>query len=104
MTADQERLALSRLFHRFGFGPTPQQFEKALTAGFENIKKSFLLKPSATEITKDVAPLVVDDIGPRPTPGTFANTEYAIKQRGQIREITLWWLDQMATSDYQLNE
>ena len=104
ISADQERLALSRLFHRFGFGPTPQQFEAAVAAGFENTKKTFLIKPSAEQITKDVAPLVVDDIGPRPTPGTFANTEYAIKQRGQIKEITLWWLDQMATSEYQLNE
>ena len=104
LTADQERLAISRLFHRFGFGPTPQQFERALAAGFENTKKSFLIKPSAADNAKDVAPLVVDDIGPRPTPGTFANTEYAIKQRAQIKEMTLWWLDQMATSEYQLNE
>jgi uncharacterized protein (DUF1800 family) len=104
LTADQERLAISRLFHRFGFGPTPQQFEKAVAAGFEKTKENFLIKPSADQITKDVAPLVVEDIGPRPTPGTFANTEYALKQRSQIKEITLWWLDQMATSEYQLNE
>lgn len=104
LTADQERLALSRLFHRFGFGPTPHQFERALSAGFEATAKSFLVKPTVSEIASDLEPIVVEDLGNRPTPGTFDSTEYALKVRAQIKELSLWWLDQMVTSDYQLNE
>jgi uncharacterized protein (DUF1800 family) len=104
MSAEQERLALSRLFHRFGFGPKPGEFERAVKNGFEVTKKSFLVKPTVEQITADLPLIAIDDIGPRPTPGTFANTEYQIKQRTQIKEMTLWWLDQMVTTDYSLNE
>jgi uncharacterized protein (DUF1800 family) len=104
MSAEQERLALSRLFHRFGFGPKPGEFERAVKSGFEVTKKNFLTKPSIEQLGMDLAPITVDNLGPRPTPGTFANTEYQIKQRSQIKEMTLWWLDQMVTTDYSLNE
>ena len=104
MSAEQERLALSRLFHRYGFGPKPGEFEKAVKNGFEVTKKSFLIKPTVEQLGVDIAPITIDDLGPRPTPGTFANTEYQIKQRTQIKEMTLWWLDQMVTTDYSLNE
>jgi uncharacterized protein (DUF1800 family) len=100
----QDRLALSRLFHRFGFGPKPGEFEEALRNGFEVTKKRFLYIPNSNEINRDVAPLTIDDLGQRPTPGTFANTEYALKIRSQIKEMALWWLDQMVTTDYSLNE
>jgi uncharacterized protein (DUF1800 family) len=100
----EDRLALSRLFHRFGFGPKPGEFEEALRNGFEATKKRFLYIPNLNEINQDVAPLVIDDLGQRPAPGTFANTEYSLKIRSQIREVTLWWLDQMVTTDYSLNE
>jgi uncharacterized protein (DUF1800 family) len=104
LSADQERLAISRLFHRYGVGPKPGEFERAVKSGFEATKTSFLTRPTATEINADLIPITIDDLGPRPTPGTFANTEYQIKQRAQIKEMTLWWLDQMVTTDYPLNE
>lgn len=104
LSADQERLAISRLFHRFGFGAKPGEFESAIKSGLEATKKSFLSRPTTSEINSDLIPITVDDIGPRPTPGTFANTEYQIKQRAQIKELTLWWLDQMVTTQYPLNE
>ncbi len=100
----QERLALSRLFHRFGFGPKPGEFEEALRNGYEATRNRFLFIPTSDEINKDVAPITIDDLGARPTPGTFANTEYALKIRSQIKDLTLWWLDQMVTTDYSLNE
>ena len=104
LSADQERLAISRLFHRYGFGPKQGEFEKAIKSGFEVTKKNFLVKPTAPQISADLPPITIDDLGPRPTPGTFANTEYAIKIRSQIKDVTLWWLDQMVTTDYSLNE
>lgn len=104
MSKDQERLALSRLFHRFGFGPQPGEFETAMRAGFEITKNSFLRSPTGDEIANDPPGITIEDLGPRPTPGTFANTEYSIKIRSQITEMTLWWLDQMASTHNQLNE
>ena len=104
ISADQERLALSRLYSRFGFGPKPGEFEAALKSGFQSAKKSFLVKPSTGDIAADIAPLVIDDVGPRPAAGTFAGVEYSVKIREQIKDMTLWWLDQMVTTDYSLNE
>lgn len=104
LSSDQERLAISRLFHRYGFGPKPGEFERAVKSGFEVTKKSFLSKPTSEQLISDLREITIDDLGPRPTPGTFANTEYQIKQRAQIKEMTLWWLDQMVTTDYSLNE
>lgn len=104
LSSDQERLAISRLFNRFGFGPKPGEFERAIKSGFEVTKRNFLIKPTVEQLNIDLSPITIDDIGPRPTPGTFANTEYQIKQRAQIKEMTLWWLDQMVTTDFSLNE
>jgi len=104
LSADQERLAISRLYSRFGFGPRPGEFQSAVNRGFDATCKTLLIKPTAAQLSEDVLNLIVDDLGPRPTPGTFANTEYSLKIRAQIKEITLWWLDQMATTDFPLNE
>jgi uncharacterized protein (DUF1800 family) len=104
LSADQERLAISRLFHRFGFGVRPGEFDRAVKSGLEATKKNLLTRPTTEQINADLLTLTIDDLGPRPTPGTFANTEYSIKIRSQIKEMTLWWLDQMVTTDYSLNE
>ena len=75
ISADQERLALSRLYSRFGFGPKPGEFEAALKSGFQATKKNFLIKPTEVDISADIAPIVIDDMGPRPMAGTFAGVE-----------------------------
>lgn len=104
MSVNQERLAISRLYHRFGFGPKPGEFEEALISGFEQAVKSFLVKPVDDEIESDTKMIVIDDLGPRPTSGTFENTAYAIKQQSQKKEILIWWLDQMVNTKFSLNE
>lgn len=104
LTADQERLALSRLYSRFGFGVKPGEFQEALKVGFEESKRKFLYRPDQDEINGDLAALTIDDVGPRPKPGTFESTAYSIKVQAQIKEIKLWWLDQMATTEHPLNE
>ena len=104
LSADQERLALSRLYSRFGFGVKAGEFESALANGFVNTKNSFLVKPTQDGIASDLIPITLDDLGPRPTPGTFANTEYSLKLSKQNKDLVIWWLDQMATTDYPLNE
>jgi uncharacterized protein (DUF1800 family) len=104
MSANQERLALSRLFHRFGFGPRPGEFEQSINVGFESVKKSFLLQPSLDDINLDLKSVALDDVGPRPKPGTFENTSYTIKVKAQNKELLIWWLDQMVNTKYSLNE
>ena len=104
MSANQERLAISRLYHRFGFGPRPGEFERAVNLGFEQTVKNFLIKPSGDQVAAELKSIVVDDLGPRPKPGTFENTAYSIKLQSQKREILIWWLDQMVKSQYSLNE
>lgn len=104
LTVDQERLALSRLYSRFGFGVKPGEFQEALKVGFEESKKKVLYRPNQDEINGDLAALTMDDVGPRPKPGTFESTAYSIKVQAQIKEMKLWWLDQMATTEYPLNE
>jgi uncharacterized protein (DUF1800 family) len=104
MSANQERLAISRLYHRFGFGPRPGEFEQSINSGFDSVKKNFLVKTSLEEIKADVKEIVIDDLGPRPKPGTFESTSYTIKVKEQNKNLLIWWLDQMVNTQYSLNE
>jgi uncharacterized protein (DUF1800 family) len=104
MSANQERLAVSRLYHRFGFGPRPGEFESAIKLGFEQTAKNLLIKPSSDEVVAELKSIVIDDLGPRPKPGTFESTSYSIKIQSQKKEMLIWWLDQMINTKYSLNE
>ncbi len=65
---DLKRLETARLFHRFGFGPRPGEFETALKNGVEKTRSELLAK-SKNEIT--VTPPVLIDLGRfRKTPRT----------------------------------
>lgn len=103
-TKDQERLALSRLFHRNGFGPLPGEFESALRDGFSKSANKFLIQPSDSVISSQSSSFTVEELGKRPEPGTFANTEYMITMRKQIKDMTLWWLDLMVKTETPHNE
>ena len=41
---DLKRLETARLFHRFGFGPRPGEFETALKNGVEKTRSELLAK------------------------------------------------------------
>ena len=64
---DLKRLETARLFHRFGFGPRPGEFEAALKNGVEKTRSELLAK-SKTEIA--VTPQVLIDLGKRPEPNS----------------------------------
>ena len=55
---DLKRLETARLFHRFGFGPRPGEFEAALKNGIEKTRSELLAK-SKSEI---VVPLIQNGI------------------------------------------
>jgi uncharacterized protein (DUF1800 family) len=104
LAVDKERLAISRLYARFGFGPRPGEFAESLSRGLQSTQQSFLVKPDLALLQSQLKVPDVEDIGPRPPAGSTASDEYSARLRGQNRELTLWWLDQMATTEFTLNE
>jgi len=96
-----ERLAISRLYWRFGFGPKPGEFVTAIQQGLRTTQEK-LLHPDDNQIT--LTDPVFDDVGPRPQAGTVANTEYAKLVRAQNKSLVIWWLDRMALVPHSLLE
>jgi uncharacterized protein (DUF1800 family) len=101
---DKERLAISRLYARFGFGPRPGEFVESLSRGLKSTQQSFLVKPDLALVQSQLKVPDVEDIGPRPPAGSTASDGYSARLREQNRGLALWWLDQMATTDFTLNE
>ncbi len=95
-----KRLEISRLYHRFGFGPRPGQYAAALRSGAVELRKEVLAQ-TATTVT---APPVFADLGARPKPNTPEVIDFVLGLRQQSEELLLWWLDQMVESDSPLLE
>ena len=93
------RLEISRLYWRFGFGPKPGQFEDSLSRGL-SASQNELLNPGDVNLL----PISFDDLGVRPQAGTRENIEYSLKVRQQNKDLVLWWLDQMVQVDHALIE
>jgi len=104
LAVDKERLAISRLYARFGFGPRPGEFAESLSRGLQSTQQSFLVKPDLALMQSQLKVPDVEDIGPRPPAGSTASDGYSARLREQNRGLALWWLDQMATTDFMLNE
>lgn len=94
------RLEISRLYHRFGFGPKPGEFIAALRAGIAPTREKILKIPS----TPSPLPLNFSDLGPRPTPNTPEVITFAAALRQQKEDLLLGWLDAMVTSDQPIQE
>jgi uncharacterized protein (DUF1800 family) len=98
---DLQRLEVARLFHRTGFGPKPGEFAAALNAGVASTRSKVLAPPSRTSF---VTPPVLTDLGPRPAPNSPAVVDYSQQLRYQNQQLLLWWLDEMVSSPYTLQE
>ena len=98
---DLKRLETARLFHRFGFGPRPGEFETALKNGVEKTRSELLAK-SKNEIA--VTPPVLIDLGKRPEPNSPDMAEFSKSMRAQTTSLSKWWLDQMVASENTLHE
>jgi len=99
-----KRLEISRLFHRFAFGPRPGEFVAALTAGVSATRKNLLTVPAVDAGAARVTLPEITDLGPRPKPNTAEVVPFALGMRNQTEKLTIWWLDQMALSDHGLTE
>ena len=104
MANTQDRLAISRLINRFGFGPKPGEYAALLAMGLTSAQ-SKLLTPPATDagLTQVVEP-DFPDRGPFPTPGTPERNTFAAAMQSDRLNLELWWLDRMVLADHALTE
>jgi uncharacterized protein (DUF1800 family) len=94
-----QRLETARLFHRFGYGPKPGEFQAALKQGIQTTRQNILKVDTQTI----VAPVFTDP-GPRPEPNSEGIVEYSRSLRYQNQLLIQWWLDQMVATTNPLNE
>ena len=99
---DLKRLEVSRLFHRFAFGPRPGEFAAALKVGPANLK-DLLLNPPPVDLGAQNEP-IFSDLGPRPAANSPVVMEFSQNLRSQSKELTTWWLDQMVLTQKPLQE
>jgi uncharacterized protein (DUF1800 family) len=99
-----ERLAISRLSHRFGFGPRPGEFKRLLKLGLPKAQELLLTKPQF-DISADNQPLPnVYDSGRRPPVTSDQLGNFILDKRAQFQTMLFWWLDRMVISDHGLTE
>jgi uncharacterized protein (DUF1800 family) len=94
-----QRLETARLFHRFGYGPKPGEFQAALKQGIQTTRQNILKVDTQTIVAPEFT-----DPGPRPEPNSEGIVEYSRSLRYQNQLLLLWWLDQMVVTANALNE
>lgn len=99
---DLQRLEISRLLHRFGFGPRPGEFATALEVGPSEFRRELFDKSQSTQVEVQQPNFL--DLGPRPAPNSPDLAKFSQNLRAQSKELTLWWLDQMVLSQNPLRE
>lgn len=104
-TLEEQRRLLSRWSHRFGFGPKPGQFSRALNSSIDSAFAT-IVDTSPSQLDRNVIQglLGISDLGVQPAPNTPQVITYANEKRRQIRALILWWIDHMTTLDYPLAE
>lgn len=101
---DLNRLETARLFHRFGFGPRPGEFESAINVGVAGTREKLFRNPGTDMGLANVPQLTVTDLGQRPSPLDPSLATFTTELRRQNIELTTWWLDRMVLADFSLQE
>ena len=101
---NEQRLETARLMQRFGFGPRPGEFAKALKSGVEATRTKLLTVPAVDAGAALVVEPEITDLGKRPGANSAEIVPFSIALRNQTQQMTLWWLDRMAMSDHGLTE
>ena len=99
-----QRLETSRLLHRFGFGPRPGEYAKALADGVDVTRERLLIVPANDAGAAKVVEPEITDLGKRPAANSKEIVPFAIAMRFQTQQMVVWWLDRMAASDHGLRE
>jgi uncharacterized protein (DUF1800 family) len=92
-------LQVSRIFHRFGFGPRPGEFQQALKNGVSKSRSLVLGVGQESVPNVSMADLSLPDLGKRPAPNSPALAEFNNNLRSQSEVLLLWWLDKMVLSE-----
>jgi len=101
---NEKRLETSRLLQRFGFGPRPGEYAQALKDGVEVTRSKVLTVPAVDAGAAQIIEPEITDLGNRPAANSKEVVPFAIAQRYQVQQMTMWWLDRMALSDHGLTE
>lgn len=101
---DATRLEISRLYHRFGFGPRPGEFAQAVKDGVIPTRARLLTVPPRDTGASQIATPEITDLGKRPANGSKEIVPFSIALRYQSQQLVVWWLDRMANSDHGLTE
>ncbi len=104
MTSNPDRLAISRLIHRFGFGPKPGEFASLIAMGIPAATSKVLTVPPRDPGIASVVEPQFPNRGKFPTPGTPERFAFAALQRSDRINVELWWLDRMVAADHALTE
>jgi len=102
MTAASDRLELSRLIHRFGFGPKPGEYAQLLAGGIAQARTKVLARRADPGLNALVTP-PFPDMGQAPTDPTASNA-YWTQVYDQSQTIGVWWMDRMVLADYPFIE
>lgn len=101
---DSARLEISRLFHRFGFGPKPGEFASALNQGLAATQKQLLNPPVVDLGSASISDPTLSDLGKFPPQNSPARVDFTMQMKSQRKALMLWWLDKMANADNALVE
>jgi len=104
MATTTDRLALSRLIHRFGFGPKPGEYASLLASGLSAATTKLLNPLSVDTALASVVEPAFPPRGKFPTPGTPERFAFETAQKSDRINIELWWLDRMVLADHALTE
>ena len=99
-----DRLVISRLVHRFGFGPRPGQFAAMLREGEAVVRHRVLTAASPDAGLASVVAPALSDLGPFPPAQTDARRQFDQALSAQNSARTMWWLDRMVLADHPLTE
>ena len=99
-----QRLLTARLLHRWSFGPRPGQYVDAVGVGAPGAAAELILSTNSTNAAHDAAHTPVP-VFERVNKFTATDKAAAIARRAvQQREMTVWWLDRMVTTQQPLVE
>ena len=101
---ETDRLEISRLYHRFGFGPRPGEFKAALNNGVSATRIALLPPPATDHALAAIPEPKITDLGQRPAQKTNELIEFNIQLRQQVKDLPLWWLDRLVLADHGLTE
>ncbi len=93
-----ERAQISRLIHRFGFGPRPGQYESLVKLGLARTQRSILDVPA---VDPGLSTVVTPTF---PSYGFLPASQMRALLAQQNNELLFWWLDRMVLSHNALPE